>query len=182
MKKFLKNPWTIGVGTTLLGFVLTVLYDIFKGKKILSTIIIIIRTIVNGICTFLTLKIKVFWIIIGLAIVILALWIYSKYLDSKDRVLQPKFLKYTEDSICGLLWAWTWEKNIYGLYEIENLHPICSKCKTPLVSEHDYYGGLKCLRCGERYNVDVQPEINIKMLISDNVKKRRLDTIEDDDD
>lgn len=38
MKKFLKSPWTIGISTTLLGFILTVGYDLIKGKQVFTTI------------------------------------------------------------------------------------------------------------------------------------------------
>lgn len=39
MKKFLKSQWTIRIGTTLFGFILTVVYDVVKQKDIFSTIL-----------------------------------------------------------------------------------------------------------------------------------------------
>ena len=59
MKKFLKSPWTIGISTTLLGFILTVGYDLIKGKQVFTTIGKFFSLLWSWIITFLTLDLKV---------------------------------------------------------------------------------------------------------------------------
>lgn len=172
-KSFWSNPWTIAIGS---GFVLSLIsvgIDIFKKEKVFSTIGDVFCAVWGLIIKVINYQLKVWWVLTGIAILVLGVWIYSKYIDNKDK-RQPKFLKYTEDFICGWLWAWRWEKTYSGLYDIEMLHPICNECRTPLVSENDYYGGWKCLRCGARYNTDMPPEKHIKMMIIDNVDKMNL--------
>ena len=78
MKKFLKSPWTISVVSTLLGSVLTIIYDVFKGKKILSTLLNILRGIWNFIISVLNFELKLWWVLLGIALLILVLWIVFK--------------------------------------------------------------------------------------------------------
>ncbi len=174
IKKFFKNPWTIGIGTAVFSFLLTVFYDLIKQKPILSTIENIFKAIGNGIWSFLNFDLKIWWILIGVAIVILALWLYSKYLDTKKET-PPLFLEYTQDEILDLKWKWEWRKNYLGEYEAFNIHSICKKCDTPLVQEYRGVKYLKCLRCNEEYPT-LYPNIDhVKMMIHDNVKRKYFD-------
>ena len=175
IKKFFKNPWTIGIGTAVFSFLLTVFYDLIKQKPILSTIENIFNAIGNGIWSFLNFDLKIWWILIGVAIVILALWLYSKYLDTKKET-PPLFLEYTKDEILDFKWEWEWVKNYSGKYEAQNICPICKKCGTPLVRKRfgDVYG-LECLRCGQMENQELPDEGYIKMMIHDNVKRKYFD-------
>ncbi len=78
----------------------------------------------------------------------------------------------SKDTILQYRWNWVWEKDLYGKYKIENLHPICEKCDTPLTITYSGYGSLKCLRCGEVYTDELPEEENVKMLIADNVRRK----------
>ena len=78
MKKFLKSPWTISVVSTLLGSVLTIIYDVFKGKKILSTLFNILSGIWNFIISFLNIKLRLWWVLLGIVLLIFILWIVFK--------------------------------------------------------------------------------------------------------
>lgn len=83
------------------------------------------------------------------------------------------FLEYTKDTILGYKWKWYWRKDVYGKYCVENLCPVCSKCDTPLVENYlGYHGKYMCLRCGEGYIKSMPDFDNVKMLISDNVRRK----------
>ena len=174
MKKFWKNPWTIGICTTLIGFLLTVLYDLLKGKHVFTTIHTVLTVIWNGIITFLTFDLKVWWVLLGVAILLLALVVYSKALDRKDMLSNNKgsaVFEYTQDSIDGWKWTWEWRKNYDGKYGIENLRLLCSYCDTPLVNEDGSYGPPFCIRCKRRFPDNVPDYKNIEVLILDNARR-----------
>lgn len=173
VKKFFLNPWTVGIGVAIFSFLLTIIGDVAKGEKILSTFIAIIDWLYNAIHVFLIFDLKVWWVLLGIILLFLLLWIYSKIVDAKESAnTEPKFLQYTQDYLLGFKWEWTWEKDFYGKYSVENLQPICIDCDTPLRYDLTGYYRLKCLRCNKYYSGNVPQEDDVKTLIYDNVKKK----------
>lgn len=170
MKKFWKNPWTIGVGTALFSFFLTVLYDLVKGKQILSTFADIFIAIWHAVVAFLTFDLKVWWVLLGIAILFLILIFIIKLSEQKETI-ESKWLQYTNDIIDGYCWEWRWEKTYSGLYDISNLHPVCPDCKTPYVSADDFRGGIMCPRCKHHQSFNMYNTNNIEVIIKDNVKR-----------
>ena len=172
MKKFLKSSWAIGIGTTVIGGVLlSIVLDLIQNVSILSTLKSVFVFIWNCIISFLTFEIKVWWLLIAIAVIFFVLWIISKCYDAKADDDKSSFLRYTQDDISGYSWEWTWEKNWEGKYKVEHLHPICTQCKTPLVSTGNYYGHLKCPRCNALLNYNSSIETEVLVLIYDNAKK-----------
>lgn len=96
MKKFLKSPWTIGISTTLLGFILTVGYDLIKGKQVFTTIGKFFSMLWSWIITFLTLDLKVWWVLLGIAVLFFVLYAVAKISEPKEQV-KPAFTDYTQD-------------------------------------------------------------------------------------
>ena len=172
MKKFLKSPWTISIVSTLFGSVLTIIYDIFKGKKILSTLLNILCGIWNFIISVLNFELKLWWVLLGIALLILVLWIVVKIKEFGEE--GPEFLRYTKDTIQGWAWEWTWCKNYEGKYVVDDLHPVCESCGTPLAAKHDYQSSLYCVRCGwTRPGFGVFPDLNhIELYIVDTAKRK----------
>lgn len=109
MKKFLYNPWTIGIGTTLLAFFLPIVWDLIKGLEILTTTKEILSFLLNIVLAFLNFEIKAWWLLIAVAVLALALYIAAKIADVKAEN-QPAFLRYTKDTIQGWCWEWNWQK------------------------------------------------------------------------
>lgn len=180
VKKFFLNPWTVGIGVALFGFLLTIIGDVVTGEKIFSTLVTGLRWLWNSILSFLNYNLKVWWVLIGICVFALGLWLYSKILDTKEpEVHIPPFLEYTQDYILGYKWEWTWGKDYYDKYSVENLHPICMKCETPLCDDYQSYYGLTCLRCKKSHTGSVPKEDHVKTLIYDNVKKRYFSRKED---
>ena len=171
MKKWLKSPWGISIGTSVFGFLLTVGYDILKEKPVFNTIWSILKLTWKGIITFLNFDLKVWWILIGIAMIILALYIALKISDAKNsEISQSDILKYTTDVISGWHWEWRWEKGYDRKFGIEGLHPVCSRCNTPLVYE-ERYGDIICPRCNSKPGNKVPDEDIVKTMIYDNIKK-----------
>ena len=177
MGKFLKSPWTISIVSTILGSVLTIIYDVFKGKKILSTLFNVLSSIWKLIINFFNFELKLWWVLLGVVLLIFILWIIIKV---KEFVEEPEFLKYTKDTIQGWDWEWTWRKNYEGKYVVDNLHPICEYCGTPLAAKHDYESSLYCVRCGySRPGYGVFPDLNhIELYIVDTAKRKSEQTKE----
>ena len=171
IKKFLMNPWTIGISTTILGVIVTGIVDAIKQQTIFTTMKIIFVKIWDMIIKFLNLEIKMWVILILIIALILVVFIISRILTYREDNKMPEFIRYTKDELLGYVWEWTWEKNYNGRYEIKNLTPICSKCETPLIPESNFRPLLKCLRCNEYIEWDARKLEQVKVLITDNANK-----------
>ena len=173
-KKIMMNPWTVAIGSGLVLSLISVINDLINKKQVFSTISAIFTKICNIFIAILNYRIKVWWLLVGVIILILIFVLILKYLDYKTVKSDiPDFTEYVQDEILEYKWRWTWEKNIYGKYCIGNLHPICSRCNTPLVEDYHGYGGRsKCLRCNTGYSKTMPDFEHVKMLISDNVRRK----------
>lgn len=129
MKKFAKNPWVLGIGTTVIGGVLlSFVLDWINGVDLLNTLKGVAKFTVNAAITFLNFELKAWWVLIGIVVIILTLYFISIYYDAKSKKQKPSFLSYTTDSVLGYTWEWEYAVNWDSKYTIRNLHPICSKC------------------------------------------------------
>lgn len=172
MKKFFKSPWTLGIGTTVIGgVILSIILDLIKDVSILSTMKSFFVFIWNAIVSFLTFEIKVWWLLIAIAVIVAVLWVVAKCYDTKEDNNKSSFLSYTQDYLLGYSWEWTWEKNWEGKYGVENLHPVCTKCKTPLLPTSNFYNQSKCPRCNTILNYNSSIETEVLVLIYYNAKK-----------
>lgn len=171
-KRFMKNPWTISIGSGLIVLVITIIIDAVSTKQIFSTIGAIFVAIWNGIVVFLNFDVKVWWILVALVFIFLVLYVIYKITDTKPF---PKNhpMSYKQDNILGYKWKWLWIKDDTGCYNIDHLHPVCPNCDTPLRIKSDSYGipRLKCLRCGQVINKELPDEKDVKMMIYDNIRR-----------
>lgn len=175
LKNFLMNSWTVTIGGGLtLSVIISVINDFVKKEQVFSTINTIFSTICKVLLVILNYRIKVWWLLLGIIILILIFFIFVKYLDYTHTIsIKPDFLEYTQDIILGYKWKWNWQKDIYGKYCIEGLCPICSQCDTPLIEELYRYGiHYKCLRCNKEYYENIPDFDHVKMMITDNVRRK----------
>lgn len=92
MKKWAKNPWVLGIGTTVIGGVLlSLLLDWIQGIDWLSTFKNIMRFIFNGVVSFLNFEIKVWWLLIAIAIIVVGLFAVAKISGSQSNIYSPHF-------------------------------------------------------------------------------------------
>lgn len=175
MKKFLNNPWVIAIGSTVVGGVLlTFVNDWIKEIKWLSTLKAVIVFISNAVIAFLNFEIKVWWLLVAIAVLFALLLIYVKVLDAKEKNTPIPFLSYTTDSVLGYTWEWEYEQGYDGKYSISNLHPVCSKCGMILKQGGSYGLQMRCIRCNTTKDWKSDHLTEARMLIEDNIKKRYL--------
>lgn len=173
-RKFFMHPWIVSVGSGLVVLLITIIVDVITAEKIFSTFKKVLFAIWTGFVSVLNFEIKMWWLFIGVGLLFIGLKLWAKYLDTKPSVPdRPQFTEYTHDTILGFKWKWFWEKDYLGKYRIENLHPICSNCDTPLVDSLTGYGGrYTCLRCNNGTNRPIPDYSNVKIMIADNVRRR----------
>lgn len=175
MKKLLKNPWILGIGTTIIGGVMASLaYDWIKGVDWLSTLKSVIKFIANSIISVLNFELKVWWVLVAIVLIFAILFIIAKIFDVKSENNLPPFLEYKKDSELGFTWEWDYEKSYDGKYSITNLHPVCSKCGMNLKESGPYRDAMECLRCGTLLEWKGSYLYDAQMLIEDNIKKKYL--------
>lgn len=171
-KKFFSNPWTIAIGSGLILSLISVVVDYVDKKKAFTTFVAVVKGIWKLLISFLTYDLKVWWVLIGVGIVVFGLYLYSRYLDVKEATPpEPPFFKYTDDFLLGYKWAWAWKKQYDGTYNAEDIHLICDKCNTPLIYDFYSYEKAKCIRCGKRYHKDIPRTDHVKLLVMDNAKR-----------
>ena len=173
MKKFVKNPWILGIGTTVIGGVLlTSVLDGIKRVEWLSTFKLVIKFIVSALTAFLNLELKVWCVLVAAVCIFVVLLIISKALDAKTKNSALDFLNYTTDSLLGYTWEWEYIEVPNGKYTINNLHPVCSECRMVLKQGGMYGTEMKCLRCNTTKNWENTYFTDARMLIEDNIKKK----------
>ena len=173
MKKFLKSPWTISVTTTLLGFFLTVGYDLIKGKQVFTTIGKFFSMLWGWIISFLTFDLKVWWVLLGIAVLFFALYVVVKIGEQKEQA-KPDFTNYTQDHFRLWKWSWSWEWSSYHKrWHVANLHAHCPKCDTPM--SHDQYEDIfQCPRCRFHAEYDNhEKSYEVEAVIIDNLNRKK---------
>lgn len=173
MKKFWKSPWTISLVTAIFSISLTAIYDIIKDKPILSTLWGWIKSLWGWFITFINLNLKIWWILIGILVIILLLFVISKLTSKKENNL-PDFTSYKEDCFGGWKWSWDWHFNSYERkWHISNLKAHCPQCDTPMF--HDSSDStFQCPRCS--FQTDYQSKhkrrFEVEAIIIDNLDRR----------
>lgn len=173
MKKFLKNPWVLAIGSTVIGgILLSFVMDWINKVDLLSTLKAALQFMGNAILAFLNFELKVWWVLLALALLFVALLIYSKILDAKQQDTPIPFLTYTKDSMLGYTWEWDYQKTYDGKYTISNLHPVCTKCGMRLRQGGSYGLQMKCVRCNTNKDWKSDYLTDATLLIEDNIKKK----------
>jgi hypothetical protein len=175
MKKWLKSPLGISIGTALFSFILSIGYDFLKSKPVFSTLWTILKAIWNVIFTFLNFELKVWWIIIGIAVLFILLLIVFRISSIKEET-KSDYLNYREDNFQHWRWSWKWEWNTYKrAWVVADLKGHCPKCNTPMVEQQSILDGVQftCPRCnfhasGSR---ECDESYNVERVIHDNIDR-----------
>ncbi len=175
-KHWIHSGWAIGIGTTIISLLLSMVYDYLKKEPILTTIWSILKGIRHFILTFLNYEIKVWWVLITIFILSILLLIIKKF--KSERILQPDFYYYTEDHFKSWRWTWSWlwdkSKKAWG---INNLRAHCPNCDTPMVEHPSIYSSaFDCPRCNYLSNDGLSDQpYKIEQIIHDNIERRRAE-------
>ncbi|MBQ8311838.1 MAG: hypothetical protein IJX84_01345 [Clostridia bacterium] len=167
VKEFFLNPWvvTVGGGIILLG--VPGIWDLIQKKEFLTTLKTVISFMWKLIIGFLNLQLRLWWILVAIAVGVLVLWIIVKI---KDRENEPEFLKYTEDRFIQWKWSWTWELGYNKKWHVDNLMAHCPQCDTRM--QHDTYEiHFRCPRCGFDSHDVLQNSNAVEAVIHDNLRR-----------
>lgn len=174
LRRFWKSPWALALVPVVFGTILTAIYDAIKDKPILSTLWEGLKTVFGWIISFLNFELKVWWVLLGIALIIFVLFIIIKLSENTDK-FKPEFASYKEDVFAGWKWTWEWRFNNYkGSWQITNLQAHCPECDTPMF--HDQYDrDFQCPRCDfcTDYRSSHKRRNEIEAIIIDNVKRQK---------
>lgn len=177
MKKFQNHPWTISIGSTIIGILFTMFIDWIKGIQVWSTLKGVFIFLYNTLITLMNYELKVWWVLLAVIVVVVAFIAVLKIRRKieANRFRCPDFWgEYTSDTLQGVHWEWYWEKDSLGDRRLEGLTPICPKCKTPMSQSYMLNMNLVCPRCGFEHEKELPDIEQIETLILDNVKRRML--------
>ena len=174
MKKILKSPWTIAVVSAFIAPIATIIIDAIMKKPLLSTLWNVIKTIWSWIITFLTFDLKVWWVLLGIGVVIGILIIVAIVSDAKQEEREPEFVSYKEDYFGGWKWSWNWNFNRYDMkWHVDDIQAHCPKCDTPMF--YDYRDTVfECPRCKFKtdYRSKHKSRVEVEAIIIDNLNRK----------
>jgi ribosomal protein S27AE len=174
-KHWIHSGWSIGIGTTMISLLLTMLYDYLKKEPIWTTIWRILKGISHFILAFLNYDLKVWWILISVILLSFFLILIKKF--KRERILKPDFYNYKEDQFNRWKWKWEWSwDNNKKAWKIINLKAQCPKCATPMVEHPSIYGSaFDCPRCEYLSNDGLSDQpYKIEQIIFDNIERSRV--------
>ena len=176
MKKFWKSPWTIAIFSAFLAPIATMIIDAIMKKPLLSTLWTVIKTVWGWIVAFLTLDLKLWWVLLGIGCIIGILILIAKIYDVKHEHNDPEFLSYKEDYFGSWRWSWDWRFNEYDMkwhIDDDSVVAHCPNCDTPMF--HDYHDtAFECPRCQFKtdYKSKHKKRRDVKVLIIDNLNRK----------
>lgn len=173
-EKWYKSPWTISISTAVFSFLITLGYDLIKEIPILTTTLRLIKWGWDLVLEILNFNIKIWWLLILIAVVILIFYLINKLRNKVST--KPDFYNYREDILKNWKWSWGWEFQSYkNSWKLSNLKAHCPECNTPMIdSSNDYFKMFDCPRCdfGAR-DSDCEIPHKIERIIIDNIRRKR---------
>lgn len=171
-RKFLNNPWIIGIFTPIIATTISTTWISLTQKVSLKDSIFIIVNFVKSILSF---KVSI-WIIALSMIIVFSIICIVRIIKTTYSNEHPKWY-YDFKAMNYKEWIFTWNyEKLYDGYEIENLRPICS-CGCELTDmnglSYTHYSGsiLKCPNCEKIYAYPTMQVIgSIKQLIGYKIK------------
>ncbi len=182
IKLYLKNPWTVTIiGGSIAGTLSSLIVDLVKGVNFFSTLYNLIVSTYNWLIIFLNFDLKIWWILIGIIILIGILFLLTNKKSLNDNESSMNFLKYNNDFINNYSWKWSYDYNsISKKYQLGKTFLLCSKCNTKMYESGLAYANyFECPRCQTKTHFNAQNDINnIRRIISDNIERNiHLDKI-----
>ncbi|PKA06430.1 hypothetical protein [Leptospira harrisiae] len=173
---WIKSPWTIGISTTLFGFLLTVGNDLYKKRELFSTVYLLCERIVNFCISILQYEIKIWIVLLSVIIILIFIFIYIVFKQPINDL--PSFLNYKCDTLRDWKWSWRWFYiESTNQWKIIELVPHCPKCDTTMLIVSHFTGlTFTCPRCDYRFNDldNTKDLIKIESVILDNIKRRMI--------
>jgi hypothetical protein len=166
--KWLKSPWAISLGTAIFSLSGTIIYDLSKNKPILSTILVILNSIWQFIIRVLNYNIKVWWLLLFIGIITLAIYIVFRLSQDEPSPKEGKFKNWR--------WTWNWRWHYSkNAWVISDLKAHCPRCDTPMEHFSSLYGqSFECPRCDYRASgSECEKPHKIEAIILDNIIREK---------
>lgn len=182
-KHWITQDWAKGailgaILCTTLPILISIGNDYLKKKPVFSTILLIVKGIWNFIISALNFNIKVWWLIFGILVIIVIIYLFTVF---RQKVIPPipvDYDNYREDILTINRWKWTWDwkwDKSENDWVISGLTPHCPICDTPLKDVTSIHFGLRfdCPRC-KFSAIDSQCDEpnNVEMVIHDNIRRK----------
>ncbi len=168
MKKFLKSPYTISIlGGLIVLIVWSLISDYMSGDKLLTIFSTILTSVYGAIIAFLTFNIKVWWLLLGIACIIIITLIIANRKPQVQTKLE--FTNYTHDRFRAWKWSWNWKFSDYKRgWHVSDLRAHCPKCDTPM--GRTTFFSIECPRCDN--HIERTPSIDkVERIIYDNINR-----------
>lgn len=169
IKKLLKNPWIVGIGTTVLSVFLLKIIDKIANTTILISIWNFIKSLFITILNFFCQKYEsplwfLFLLFISGALILLGVFYISSLFQKENKTpnTTPPFLNYTSDNFGRILYKWSYYKDYDNKYGITNLTAYCPKDNC-IIYENT------CPIC-ERIYYDIKDNSELEILIRHRVE------------
>lgn len=132
IKKILLNPWTVGIGTTVISALLLKFIAIFTGTTIFGILLKVAVSAVRYGQSIFGLKLSVGTILITCFAIIAMLILIKRWLNWKTAKNTPPYLGYTEDAFQNIYYRWEYNF-VGGKYHIGSIQAYCPTCKCRIV-------------------------------------------------
>lgn len=116
----------------------------------------------------ITFKIPL-WIILLIIIIVIVVLVVIANFSTKE--VEPEFIKYTEDTINGNTWTWSWKRNYAGEWNVINLKVKCPKCQFTMIEYLDNVFACPMCKFDSRGKKFDEP-YEIESIIIDKVKNK----------
>lgn len=149
-EKWYNHGWVIGIGTTLLSILGTLLIDFIKDYPFLDTLKKCVKFFWNTILSTLNFDIKLWWLLITSFLI----YLIVRWRKSNSNTLTPLddlMRTYRVDTFGRTNTAkWTWNYRCEGLnITVIDVQPICPQCGSSAEIETRYMAtnSANCSRC-----------------------------------
>lgn len=153
-KKFWYNPWTVAIGSLIIGsLLLNWLTD--WGKVLIEYCARLFLSLVDIIT--ITIPIPI-W---GVLIILFVFWLlvkdrFNTYIQKEaQNITIPSFYKYRSDVFEDVLYKWNYERDYEGKFSVIDITPFCPKDNCQLSRWND------CAICFRSFNIKDEGEVRI---------------------
>lgn len=174
------RKWVISIGSSIILSVTgSYVYDGIKKVPKFSTLENAGSWIWSHLILLINFPIKLWWILATIAAVILTLKVLLER-EAKKSPVEPPYFEYTKDTFDKWIWKWSWRNTGSG-FDINDLHPCCPECETPLMKNRGGYHAVSTMECprgcapirGSRgWDAYAEDQNKVDVLIRDNVNKK----------
>jgi hypothetical protein len=165
LSKFLKNPWTIGVGTTIISVFVLKIIDKIAGTSSIKYLYIFFNQTISFFKTEYSFPL---WLLILLSFSVFLFFIGYYYLKSvfinnnESGINEPDFINYTSENFNGVVYKWRYIKNYENKFSAVDYMAYCPKDNCVLIND-------TCPIC-EKYYSHVKDNIELQVLIGHRIE------------